>query len=135
MNDLQRCKNPLRETQKRGAAMSDASYVADARSWADYLVRAEFRGPGDTIDAAMGRVERRHRIGHALLWGLRYRPPKDIMVSLYMRLRDAYEAEIAKLDRRLSDEIRVAELSGRDATTSKAYRLAVAALGKQEASL
>lgn len=133
MVDLQRCKNPLRRNQKPGAAMSDASFVCDARNWAEFLIRAEFRGPGDTIDAAMGRIERRHGIGHSLLWGLRYRPPKDIMVSLYMRLRDAYEAEIAKLDRRLSDEIRVAELSGRDATNSKAYRVALAALGEQEA--
>lgn len=133
MTDLQCCKNPLREKQKQEGAMSDASYVTDARNWADYLIRAEFRGPGDTIDAAMGRLERRHRIGRSLLWGLRYRPPKDMLVSLYMRLRDAYEAEIAKLDRRLSDEIRLAELTGKDATNSKAFRMAVAALGKPEA--
>lgn len=135
MTDLQRCKNPLRAEQEpfaAGAKMSE-TYVSDAQGWADFLVRKEFRGPGDTLDAAMARCERKHRIARSVLWGLRYRPPKDMMVSLYMRLYTAYENELAKLDDRIEAEIRKAELLGVDATNSKAYRLAVAALGKQAA--
>jgi len=133
--DLQQRKNPLRENQKSfapGAKMSE-TYVSQAQGWAEFLVRKEYRGPGDTLDAAMARCERKHQISRSVLWGLRYRPPRDLMVSLYMRLRDAYEAELAKLDQRLEDEIRKAELLGTDATNSKAYRMAVAALGKPEA--
>lgn len=110
--------------------MSD-TYVAQAQGWADFLVRKEFRGPGDTVDAAMARCERKHRISRSVLWGLRYRPPKDMMVSLYMRLRSAYEDELGKLDQRIEEELRKAELLGTDATNSKAYRVALAALGKQ----
>ncbi|TPL40659.1 hypothetical protein [Mesorhizobium sp. B2-4-6] len=133
MTELQRRKDPLREKQKSfagDAKMSD-TYVAQAQGWADFLVRKEFRGPGDTVDAAMARCERKHRISRSVLWGLRYRPPKDMMVSLYMRLRSAYEDELGKLDQRIEEELRKAELLGTDATNSKAYRVALAALGKQ----
>lgn len=136
MKDLQRRKNHLREEQKpfaRGANMSDA-YIDEAKGWADFLIRREFRGPGDTVDAAMARCERKHHIARSVLWGLRYRPPKDMMVSLYMKLRSAYEIELRKLDLRIEEEIRKAELLGQDAGNSKAYRVAVAALGKSEAA-
>lgn len=108
------------------------AYIARAQGWADFIVRREFRGPGDTVDAAMARCERKHRINRSTLWSLRYRPPKDIMVSLYMKLQDAYEAELTKLDQRIEDELRLAERLGSNATNSKAYRMAVAALGKPE---
>ena len=135
MSGLQGRKNPLREDQEpfaRGANMSDA-YVTEAQGWADFLVRKEYRGPGDTLDAAMARCEWKHQVSRSVLWGIRYRPPKDMMVSLYMRLRDAYEAELARLDQRLEDELRKAEMLGSNATNSKAYRMARAALGKPEA--
>lgn len=109
------------------------AYVQDAQHWADFLIRKEFRGPGDTLDAAMARCERKHRVSRSILWGLRYRPPKDLFVSVYMKLREAYEAEIDSLDRRLAEEIRTAELIGTDATNTQAYRMARAALGKPEA--
>ncbi|RVD44899.1 hypothetical protein EN742_00710 [Mesorhizobium sp. M4A.F.Ca.ET.020.02.1.1] len=133
MSELHVRKSPLRENQEslaRGAKMSDA-YVNEARGWADYLIRREFRGPGDTVDAAMARCERKYHVARSVLWGLRYRPPKDMMVSLYMRLRSAYEDELGRLDQRIEEELRKAELLGTDATNSKAYRVAVAALGKQ----
>lgn len=109
------------------------AYVADAQRWAEYLVRREFRGPGDTLDAAMGRCERKYRVARALFWSLRYRAPKDLMVSAYMALRNAYEAELSRLDQALEDEILRAEKFGSDATNSKAYRMARAAVGKPEA--
>lgn len=133
MTDLQMCKNPLQNSQKRGADVSDLAYVDEARNWAEFLIRKEFKGPGDTIDAAMSRTARRHKIASAQLWGLRYRPPKDMAVSLYMRLRDAFRRESENLDRRLAHEIAIAESLGTDATNSKAYRVAVAALAEQAA--
>lgn len=135
MSGLPQRKNSLRDNQKpfaREAKMSDTTYVDEAKGWADFLVRREFRGPGDTLDAAMARCERKHKIARSVLWGLRYRPPKDMMVSLYMGLRSAYEAELTKLDQRIEEEIRKAELLGADARNSKAYRVALAALGQSE---
>lgn len=128
MSVLHRCKNLLRWNQKMAEA-----YVEDARRWADFLIKREFKGPGDTLDAAMGRCERKYRVSRSVLWGLRYRPPMDMLVSVYMALRDAYEAELSRLDRKLEDELRIAELLGTDATNPKAYRAAVAALDKPEA--
>mgnify|MGYP001291981276 FL=1 len=128
MSDLHRCKNLLRWNQKMAEA-----YVEDARRWADFLIKREFKGPGDTLDAAMARCERKHRVSRSVLWGLRYRPPVDMLVSVYMALRNAYEAELSRLDRKLEDELRIAEMLGTDATNSKAYRAAQAALGEPEA--
>lgn len=112
--------------------MSEA-YVNDAQQWADYLIKSEFRGPGDTVEGAIARCGRKHKISHSVLWSLRYRPPKDMLVSVYMTLKNAYEAEIGKLDRKLEEELRRAELLGIDATNSKAYRMARAAMGEPEA--
>lgn len=128
MSRLQRCKTFLREKQKMAEA-----YVDDARQWAEFLVRKEFRGPGDTLDAAMARCERKYRVARSVLWGLRYRAPKDLLVSVYMALKNAYEAEVAKLDERLEEELRRAERLGIDATNSKAYRMARAAVDGPEA--
>lgn len=127
MSTLHRCKNLLLWNQKMAEA-----YVEDARRWAEFLIKLEFKGPGDTLDAAMARCERKHRVSRSVLWGLRYRPPKDLLVSVYMKLRDAYEGELSKLDRRLAEEIRIAELIGEDATNTKAYRAAQAAIDKSE---
>ena len=128
MMALQRCKNLLRGNQKMAEA-----YVEDAQRWADFLIKSEFKGPGDTLDAAMARCERKYRVSRSVLWSLRYRRPKDMLVSVYMSLRSAYEAELSKLDRKLEAELRKAELLGTDATNSKAYRAAVAALDEPEA--
>ena len=128
MKALQRCKNLLRGNQKMAEA-----YVEDAQRWADFLIKSEFKGPGDTLDAAMARCARKHRVSRSVLWSLRYRRPKDMLVSVYMALQDAYNGELAKLDRKLEAEIRKAELLGTDASNSKAYRAAVAALNEPEA--
>ncbi len=128
MSVLQRCKNLLRGNQKMAEA-----YVEDAQRWADFLIKREFKGPGDTLDAAMARCERKYRVSRSVLWSLRYRRPKDMLVSVYMALQNAYQVELAKLDRKLKDEIRKAELLGTDASNSKAYRAAVAALDEPEA--
>lgn len=122
--DLHVCKKSL-----RGAQMAE-TYLIEARGWADFLVRQEFRGPGDTVDAAMARCERKHKIDHSLLWGLRYRVPKDLFVSAYMRLRHAYEIEKQRMDARLLAELVRAENEGLNAANSAAYRMALVARNK-----
>lgn len=126
---LQVCKKPLRETQ-----MAEA-YVLEAKSWADMLVRAEFRGPGDTIDAAMARCERKHKIDRSTLWSLRYRLPKDMMVSAYMALRAAYHSELKKMQARLEHELLIARAEGLDETNSPIFRMAAAQVGQNISSV
>ena len=68
-------------------------YVDDAADSVSWLIRRESRGPRD-LENAMRRLEARYGIPYAVLWSLRYRKPKDILVSVYARIKDAHEAEI-----------------------------------------
>jgi hypothetical protein len=81
-----RVKNPLRKEQTMPSA------IADAREWAKFLVHRESRGPGDR-ENAMERVARRHGLTKGLLWSLLYRPPKDMLLSKFVSLQEAYLAE------------------------------------------
>lgn len=113
------CKKPLREEQ-----MSSA--VSEARDWAKWLVQRESRGPGD-IENAMRRLEARYGIPFSTFWGLRYRPPKDILVSTFEQLRDAYLAEHEKHQRLLRHET---EITKAKSGMSSAFARAGAALGR-----
>ena len=68
------------------------SGLADARSWANELIRRESRGPGD-MENAMRRLESRYGVPWRTLWSLRYRPPTDVLVGVYLQLHAAYAAE------------------------------------------
>lgn len=111
--------------------MSEA-FVADARHWAGALIEREHRGPGDTIGAAMWRAEQKWGIERSTFWSLRYRPPREIFVSVYMRLKQAYETECVRQEARLQHELMLAKASGLDADNSTAYREAQALLRKTE---
>ena len=111
---LKMAKNSLRGAQK----MSDAAFVDDAQMWARALVAREYRGPGDTIDAAMFRAQQKHGIDRATFWSFRYRPPKDVLVSVYMRLKAAYENECERQEARLAHELMLTKAVGRDAVDS-----------------
>ncbi|MCA1298014.1 hypothetical protein [Stappia indica] len=87
--------------------------VAAAREMASAIVQREIRGPGD-LSNAMRRIEQRHGIPYGLLWGLRYRPPKDIMLGAYNALRRAYRTECARQARLLEHELKMAEAAGND---------------------
>jgi hypothetical protein len=113
------CKKPLREEQ-----MSSA--VSEARDWAKWLVQRESRGPGD-IENAMRRLEARYGIPFSTFWGLRYRPPKDIYVGAYERLRDAYLVEHEKQQRLLRHET---EITKAKSGVSTAFARAGAAFGR-----
>lgn len=78
-----------------------------ARCWASELVSRESKGPGD-MENAMHRLETRYGIPWRTFWSLRYRPPPDIMFSVWNRLRVAYEADCARQIKRLEHEIEVA---------------------------
>jgi hypothetical protein len=77
--------------------------LTDARSWANELIRRESRGAGDT-ENAMRRLESRYGIPWRTFWALRYRPPADVFVGVYLQLRAAYEAECERQQRLFEHE-------------------------------
>lgn len=91
-------------------AMS-VSFVEEAAEKAKYLVHREWRGPGD-INNAMRRVEQRYGVEYRALWSLRYRKPKDILMSVYVRITEAYDAEIGRQRRLLDHEFATARKAG-----------------------
>lgn len=111
--DLQVSKNALRREQK-----VSETYVIEAQRWAAGLIDSEFRGPGDTIDAAMFRAEQKWGIERSTFWSLRYRPPRELFVSVYMRLRQAYETECARQEARLQHELMLTKAALGDAATT-----------------
>lgn len=88
--------------------MSPESVVETAGAWARWLVQRESRGPGDT-ENAMRRISRRYGVPYSILWSLRYRPPKDMLVSAFIRLEAAYEAEKLRQMKALEEEFAVSK--------------------------
>ena len=83
--------------------------VSDAQGWANELVRRESRGSGDS-ENAMRRLEARYGIPWRTFWTLRYRPPRDVMHSIYVRLGRAYQAECERQERLLRHEIEITKI-------------------------
>jgi hypothetical protein len=78
--------------------------VADARQWANELIRRESRGPGD-LENAMRRLEARYGIPWRTFWALRYRAPADVFVGVYLQLKAAYESECLRQERLLKHDV------------------------------
>lgn len=96
-------KNDFPEAQE----VADADAVDQAAGWADTLVSRVYRGPGDTIEAAHYRAEQRFGIPAQTFWALRYRRPKDMLVSVWLRLKQAYEAEVERQEAKLRHELEI----------------------------
>lgn len=94
----------------RKQKMSEALYLDNAARWSRELTRMKARGPGDT-ENAMRQIEREYGVDYWLLWRLRYRLSalKDIGVSAYVALKQAYDAECARQMRKLQHEIEQTE--------------------------
>ncbi len=68
------------------------SAIDDARFWAEELQKAEYKGLGDTREAARYRVARRIGVSESYLKRLRYRAAEmtDVAGSTYRSLMLAY---------------------------------------------
>ena len=91
--------------------MSDCTFdiesVEEAKGWANRLIAAHHRGPGDTTDAAIHRAAVKHGLDPQLLWRLRYRSPKSIVTGAWKRVKAAYEAECERQEARLRHELEI----------------------------
>lgn len=103
--------------------MSDL-YVKDARVMGDYLLKREYRGLGDTIEAAAHRVQTKWGAPAALLLRLRHRPIKDMMLSSYVAIATAYERAATRAEEAYEHERAI------HAPNSKLVRLADITVGK-----
>ena len=98
------CKAALHSETKMTA-------VETASNWTEAMVRRECRGHGDT-DNALQRLARRHGISYRTLWGLKYRKPKDIWATVYLKIQAAYECELQRQKGLLANEIAIAQAKG-----------------------
>lgn len=103
--------------------MSDV-YVKDAQVMGQYLLNKEFRGIGDTLEAAAHRVQNKMGVPATLLLRLRHRPIKDMMLSSYVAVATAYERAVSKADAAYEHERKL------HAPNTKLARLADFAAGK-----
>ena len=112
-------------------AMEDLP-VIQAKGWADGLIRASHRGPGDTTDAAIHRAAVKHGLDPRVLWRLRYRTPKDLLASVYLKIKAAYEAECERQEARLRHELEITKALPATEARLRLIRETEAVLGSLE---
>ncbi len=99
--------------------MTDA-YITEARNWGEDLLRKEYRGLGDTIEAAAGRAERKWGAPASILLRLRNRHGlTDMKLSSFVAVAEAHFRAFSKKTDELYDNER-----SRHASNSKAVWLA-----------
>lgn len=86
--------------------------VETAQKWVREMINRESRGPGDRVNA-MRRISERNSISYNLLWSLLYRPPNDLLVSVYERLGAVYELELRRAVTALDQERKLYEARSR----------------------
>ena len=101
------CKSAKKESQM--------SAVDDAQYWAKQMVQHESRGIGD-LENAMHRLEQRYGISWRTFWSLKYRPPVDVFVGVYLQLKSAYEAECDRQERHFKNERTLTEAKAKALT-------------------
>ncbi len=85
----------------------DSEGVTEAKGWANRIIAAHHRGPGDTTDAAIHRAAVKHGLDPKLLWRLRYRTPKSMLIGAWKRVKAAYELECGRQEARLRHELEI----------------------------
>lgn len=107
---------------RENKTMSTA-YIGTAKGMADFLLSREHNGPGDTIEAAAFRVQTKFGVPVPVLMRLRHRDVKDMLLSNFMALANAYRAATDKLDKAYEHEKSMA-------IDPKILRLAAAVAGE-----
>lgn len=116
----------------RGDKMSavDGS-IADARKWADYLLRKE-GGIGDKLSWAAYQAERKYGAPASILLRLRNREVSDMLLSNWIKLKAAYESAVTQVERQAQHQQQLAKDAGANAANSGAYRLASVLVRQKE---
>lgn len=112
--------------------MSCVENIAEARRMSDFLLQREFRGPGDTIEAAAYRAEQRWGAPASIIQRLRHRDVTDMLLSNWVAIKQAYQAACAHQENQLRHEVALARASGANEANSIALRTAVRVGGLKE---
>jgi hypothetical protein len=123
-------KNPAPQEQKVFDATAfetdPEKIVANAAKWSKALWKKTYDGMGDTQEAAMYRAEQKYGVPAQTFWSLKYRPPKDLLTSIYMRLYAAYYNECERQEAKLRHELELAKALQGGANLEAAIREAEA---------
>jgi hypothetical protein len=87
-----------------GLDKMSVAVINQAKTMGDFILSKAFRGPGDTIDAAMHRAERQYGVPAHWLHRLRYRELKDMPASAFLALAQGYQAALSQADRAYEKE-------------------------------
>lgn len=104
--------------------------IADARRWADYLLRKE-GGIGDKLTWAAHQAELKYGAPASIMLRLRNREVTDMLLSNWIKLKAAYEAACSAVERQAEHQQALAKEAGANETSSRLYSMA-ARLGRQE---
>lgn len=96
-------RREFRVSETKNVSISADIFVDEASTKASWLVQREARGPGD-LPNAMRRLEARYGIPYSTFVLLRYRRPKDILISVYVRISEAHRAECERQKRLIEHE-------------------------------
>lgn len=87
-----------------GSDKMSVEFVSSARGMSDFILQSTYRGPGDTVDAAMHRAERMYGAPASWMHRLRYRSIKDMPVSAYAAIARAYKAALEASEKAYQSE-------------------------------
>lgn len=99
-----------REAKPMTDCAFDIEGVHEAKIWANRIIAAHHRGPGDTTDAAIHRAAMKHGLDPKMLWRLRYRTPKSMLIGAWKRIKAAYDAECERQEARLRHELQITKM-------------------------
>lgn len=97
---------------RRDAVDHDRAALDEARTWLSWLTTNEFRGPGDTIGAARGRVAREINIPPSYarrLWN-RAAEMTGVAGGVYRALQRAYEDQRIAAEETAEAELQIARM-------------------------
>lgn len=116
----------------RGGKMSvvDAG-IAEVRRKGLFILEWEFRGPGDTIEAASHRAEQKFGVPASFLQRLRSRNLTDALYSNCIRVSNAYDILCGQIERSAQHQQDIAKDAPQNAISSRLLKMA-ARLGGPE---
>lgn len=76
----------------------NVAYVNDAKAMSEWLLRREYRGLGDTQEAAAGRAQIKWGAPAAALLRLRHRDITDMKLSTWASILEAFQRAGGRID-------------------------------------
>ncbi|WP_011579562.1 MULTISPECIES: hypothetical protein [Chelativorans] len=118
----------MSDKRLEGSDKMSVEVVSQARGMADFIIRSEHRGPGDTVEAAIHRAARNYGVPAQWLHRLRYRHRslRDLPASAFLSLVNACQRASETAEKAYQYEKALA-----DARNSKLAGLASALAGEE----